>query len=150
MTRRPPRSTRTDTLFPYTTLFRSCRGEEFLRRIFSIKSHLDGMAVERNFRLHQRQLAPRRNLQLPGDEIGAGDRFRHRMLDLQPRVHLHEPDGVSPKPLRRIRAEFNCSPAAIADALRRRHSSLPHPPPPLPRPVRTWRFLDPPPAPPPP
>src|SRR3546814_7538231 len=25
MIRRPPRSTRTDTLFPYTTLFRSCR-----------------------------------------------------------------------------------------------------------------------------
>src|SRR3546814_7308683 len=31
MLRRPPRSTRTDTLFPYTTLFRSCfsaRGAE--------------------------------------------------------------------------------------------------------------------------
>src|SRR3546814_12459344 len=27
MIRRPPRSTRTDTLFPYTTLFRSVRGE---------------------------------------------------------------------------------------------------------------------------
>src|SRR3546814_4319442 len=27
MIRRPPRSTRTDTLFPYTTLFRSFRGE---------------------------------------------------------------------------------------------------------------------------
>src|SRR3546814_4332777 len=26
MIRRPPRSTRTDTLFPYTTLFRSARG----------------------------------------------------------------------------------------------------------------------------
>src|SRR3546814_5542913 len=26
MIRRPPISTRTDTLFPYTTLFRSCRG----------------------------------------------------------------------------------------------------------------------------
>src|SRR3546814_7598620 len=26
MTRRPPRSTRTDTLFPYTTLFRSVEG----------------------------------------------------------------------------------------------------------------------------
>src|SRR3546814_6368793 len=25
MIRRPPRATRTDTLFPYTTLFRSCR-----------------------------------------------------------------------------------------------------------------------------
>src|SRR3546814_19251289 len=28
MIRRPPRSTRTDTLFPYTTLFRSSRGTE--------------------------------------------------------------------------------------------------------------------------
>src|SRR3546814_2482173 len=27
MRRRPPRSTRTDTLFPYTTLFRSHRGD---------------------------------------------------------------------------------------------------------------------------
>src|SRR3546814_13314608 len=30
MIRRPPRSTRTDTLFPYTTLFRSDRSENFL------------------------------------------------------------------------------------------------------------------------
>src|SRR3546814_12745997 len=29
MIRRPPRSTRTDTLFPYTTLFRSARAQEF-------------------------------------------------------------------------------------------------------------------------
>src|SRR3546814_19147391 len=28
MIRRPPRTTRTDTLFPYTTLFRSTRGDE--------------------------------------------------------------------------------------------------------------------------
>src|SRR3546814_9706810 len=28
MIRRPPRSTRTDTLFPYTTLFRSDEGEQ--------------------------------------------------------------------------------------------------------------------------
>src|SRR3546814_15088822 len=28
MIRRPPRSTRTDTLFPYTTLFRSCHDAE--------------------------------------------------------------------------------------------------------------------------
>src|SRR3546814_18531770 len=27
MIRRPPRSTRTDTLFPYTTLFRSCKDD---------------------------------------------------------------------------------------------------------------------------
>src|SRR3546814_20958654 len=30
--RRPPRSTLTDTLLPYTTLFRSCRDLEALRR----------------------------------------------------------------------------------------------------------------------
>src|SRR3546814_5684874 len=30
MIRRPPRSTRTDTLFPYTTLFRSLRGHQVL------------------------------------------------------------------------------------------------------------------------
>src|SRR3546814_14739714 len=32
MIRRPPRSTRTDTLFPYTTLFRSSDMDEFLDR----------------------------------------------------------------------------------------------------------------------
>src|SRR3546814_9180951 len=41
MIRRPPRSTRTDTLFPYTTLFRS------LRRIF---------AAQRNAHRVQRRL----------------------------------------------------------------------------------------------
>src|SRR3546814_4238498 len=33
MIRRPPRSTRTDTLFPYTTLFRSARGAGAVRRL---------------------------------------------------------------------------------------------------------------------
>src|SRR3546814_10973110 len=32
MIRRPPRSTRTDTLFPYTTLFRSARADAARRR----------------------------------------------------------------------------------------------------------------------
>src|SRR3546814_6062454 len=39
MIRRPPRSTRTDTLFPYTTLFRSL--------ILSFLRHLDETAAER-------------------------------------------------------------------------------------------------------
>src|SRR3546814_19044240 len=34
MIRRPPRSTRTDTLFPYTTLFRSIASEISARRYF--------------------------------------------------------------------------------------------------------------------
>src|SRR3546814_10053407 len=32
MVRRPPRSTRTDTLFPYTTLFRTQKGDDVRRR----------------------------------------------------------------------------------------------------------------------
>src|SRR3546814_6324688 len=36
MIRRPPRSTRTDTLFPYTTLFRSCRSS---RRVLVRSPH---------------------------------------------------------------------------------------------------------------
>src|SRR3546814_4339326 len=39
MIRRPPRSTRTDTLFPYTTLFRSDRGQ-FGRAQFERPAHL--------------------------------------------------------------------------------------------------------------
>src|SRR3546814_11419225 len=33
MLRRPPRSTRTDTLFPYPTLFRSCAGVRAARTV---------------------------------------------------------------------------------------------------------------------
>src|SRR3546814_1475977 len=36
MMRRPPRSTRTDTLFPYTTLFRSHIGRDFQLRIAGV------------------------------------------------------------------------------------------------------------------
>src|SRR3546814_7485186 len=36
MIRRPPRSTRTDTLFPYTTLFRSVLTEAVRRRPYSV------------------------------------------------------------------------------------------------------------------
>src|SRR3546814_13116855 len=42
MIRRPPRSTRTDTLFPYTTLFRSRPGARYyasLRLLESVKRH---------------------------------------------------------------------------------------------------------------
>src|SRR3546814_10003923 len=47
MTRHPPRSTRTDTLFPYTTLFRSVEAHDWLhgslaRSEASINSKLGG------------------------------------------------------------------------------------------------------------
>src|SRR3546814_4526646 len=46
MIRRPPRSTRTDTLFPYTTLFRSADFLEFLvARLGDVPGHLAGLAA---------------------------------------------------------------------------------------------------------
>src|SRR3546814_19315350 len=43
MIRRPPRSTRTDTLFPYTTLFRSPLEDD--HRVIQIETFDDGCAV---------------------------------------------------------------------------------------------------------
>src|SRR3546814_9505287 len=56
MIRRPPRSTRTDTLFPYTTLFRSQRGKPRLaeRLILSDRPALCG----RCFITHGKQGRP--------------------------------------------------------------------------------------------
>src|SRR3546814_3842774 len=41
MIRRPPRSTRTDTLFPYTTLFRSDQGDLRHRRLHPVGERYD-------------------------------------------------------------------------------------------------------------
>src|SRR3546814_15226889 len=48
MIRRPPRATRTDTLFPYTTLFRSLRAvDSFVaEEIPSDRFHLAGVSVD--------------------------------------------------------------------------------------------------------
>src|SRR3546814_10088382 len=48
MTRRPPRSTRTDTLFPYTTLFRSQRA--------AARLHAEIDAAEAMYRRHIEQM----------------------------------------------------------------------------------------------
>src|SRR3546814_14642002 len=57
MIRRPPRSTRTDTLFPYTTLFRSCAAAHIEDcRAGTIVNHAVS-AVSRDFRGRLRVLA---------------------------------------------------------------------------------------------
>src|SRR3546814_4584069 len=57
MLRRPPRSTRTDTLFPYTTLFRS-GGEDFDARIIDYLA--DQFKKEQGIDLRQDKLALQR------------------------------------------------------------------------------------------
>src|SRR3546814_17365164 len=50
--RRPPRSTRTDTLFPYTTLFRSCAPLSLSVIIFR---HFPHVASSRNIVAHDHE-----------------------------------------------------------------------------------------------
>src|SRR3546814_18817432 len=46
MIRRPPRSKRTDTLFPYTTLFRSARECQHRKQNMLRKSHFDEVPLK--------------------------------------------------------------------------------------------------------
>src|SRR3546814_8379283 len=70
MRRRPPRSTRTDTLFPYTTLFRS---QLFIDAVVEVEE------------LHVLELGARRREQLLGD----ADVVVHRAADIEQQQHLH-------------------------------------------------------------
>src|SRR3546814_2712898 len=73
MIRRPPRSTRTDTLFPYTTLFRSPGAATPARR-----AHRD----RRDRRRDPRQHPARAPAQHRGQ--GVAGRLRHRLLRPEP------------------------------------------------------------------
>ncbi len=48
------------------------------------------MAADRQLVLGQRQRLPGSHAQLPLHQVLAGDRLGHRVLDLQPGIHLHE------------------------------------------------------------
>src|SRR3546814_6357680 len=69
MIRRPPRSTRTDTLFPYTTLFRSRAAQE--RRVGDLRIHPDE-GRERPARTRARAAAADARLRAPGADEGRG------------------------------------------------------------------------------
>src|SRR3546814_2478980 len=76
MIRRPPRSTRTDTLFPYTTLFRSL----FLASDVDLLVAFAGYAPVIDWPVLAQHLAapdlPRRRTCLEGlDELGGGERL---------------------------------------------------------------------------
>src|SRR3546814_19331058 len=59
MIRRPPRSTRTDTLFPYTTLFRSRYVADDPGTTAYPRVQFDAAAVQLDQALHQRQAQAR-------------------------------------------------------------------------------------------
>ena len=58
--------------------------------IFGVYAALDGMAANHDVILREGQLLSSRDANLQVHQIEPGDQFRHRMLNLQPRVHLEE------------------------------------------------------------
>src|SRR3546814_15549029 len=86
MIRRPPRSTRTDTLFPYTTLFRSSPTDalQFFisaphelidiagNNVIAIEPHVGKMLVDRGVKIDQRRVSERLPLASDGDQEAYG------------------------------------------------------------------------------
>ena len=82
---------------------RGLEGEGVLR----IDAALDGVAVEHDVLLLQFERAAGGDADLLAHDVDAGDRFGHRMLDLQARVHLDEIEvAVLVKELDRAGAEI--------------------------------------------
>src|SRR3546814_14107521 len=77
MIRRPPRSTRTDTLFPYTTLFRSVLGAELGHQALDVRERIE-RAVDRQA-LHARDRIEIGH-QLVMTTLDRGDHFRNAAL----------------------------------------------------------------------
>src|SRR3546814_7430783 len=99
MIRRPPRSTRTDTLFPYTTLFRSPPGGD-----------LPASAHPGGGRIHRRD-------ELPGG--GGGRRERRPDRNRRRRLRAGGGEEASRRPLKRQRHHRRCAHGADDPAVRR-------------------------------
>src|SRR3546814_4726963 len=102
MIRRPPRSTRTDTLFPYTTLFRSCRHRRHHLRICHDRRRADGAGTTVGG--HRRpDLHPRRALHPQPQAMKAGRAEIARAVDKpDPALRLlllHGPDEAGSRAL---------------------------------------------------
>ena len=100
---------------------RAAGWQKVLLRIFGVQPHLDGVAMQRNLRLGQRQRLAGGHTQLPGDQILPGDRLGDRVLDLQPGVHLHEEEVAT-----RIKQKLYRAGTDITDGLRRLDRCLTH------------------------
>src|SRR3546814_10756641 len=86
MIRRPPRSTRTDTLFPYTTLFRSLHGHDLAlllviveQRVGFVVVNLDAMPDDLFLVVGAAFLV--RAIEQALDDFLIGDRQMHSLVD---------------------------------------------------------------------
>src|SRR3546814_19052231 len=92
MIRRPPRSTRTDTLFPYTTLFRSVRQYGFRARSDRAEvAQVGRQEIERIVHPSGQRVAPARPVEQIGDAANVREAVHGlieplRFLQLRQRV----------------------------------------------------------------
>src|SRR3546814_8190583 len=84
MIRRPPRSTRTDTLFPYTTLFRSRRPEAQRQRQLGRTRQIPVRTERRHLHLCDRRLWRKQSQLLRLD----GARSEEHTSELQSLMHI--------------------------------------------------------------
>ena len=75
---------------PARDVQRAGGGQEVSVRVLGANARFDGVAAMPHLVLGQRQRLAIGHAQLPFHEVQAGDGFRHRVLHLQARVHLHE------------------------------------------------------------
>ena len=102
------------------------RGQEAGGHVFGVKPRFKGMAADAQIVLPGGQRLARGHAQLPFDQIEAGDRLGHRMLNLKPRVHFHEPETVRAQPVRAVDDKLDRARALVADGLGRAHRRHPH------------------------
>ena len=98
------------------------------RFVFGAQPNLDRMTGPTHFVLRHRQRLAARDPKLPRDEVESGDRFRHRVLDLQPRVHLHQKEFGFPITLSLSKGEqkLDCPCADVAGCLRKTRRTVAH------------------------
>ena len=90
-------------------------------RILRVDARLERVAADGELLLRQRQRLARRDAQLPFDQVLPGDHLGDRMLDLQPRVHLHEEEAAV-----LVGDELDRARADVADRARGRDRGLAH------------------------
>src|SRR3546814_5876743 len=91
MIRRPPRSTRTDTLFPYTTLFRSVGGIA----AGTVGDHADHAAMDQAMLLGDLQVIRQLDLAEPrGDQPEGSTDQPHRRLAAETVAHPRLEIGI--------------------------------------------------------
>ena len=107
----------TDTTIELEKLQPANARQKSFRRVFGIKPCLHRPTIDAQLVLPKRKRLSVGDAQLPFDQIDTGYFLRHRMLHLQSRVHLHEPDKVRiNETLGGIGDEFN---RACADVIYR-------------------------------